>query len=44
MNTEQSIPEEQKATAQELIAVNIKALIEQLEAGNSDALPRTSTP
>jgi hypothetical protein len=38
MNTEQSIPAEQKTTAQELIAANIKALIEQLEAGNSDAL------
>jgi hypothetical protein len=38
MNTEQSIPAEQKTTAQDLIAANIKALIEQLEAGNSDAL------
>ena len=38
MNTEQSIPAEQKTTAQELIAANIQALIEQLEAGNSDAL------
>jgi hypothetical protein len=38
MNTEQSISAEQKTTAQELIAANIKALIEQLEAGNSDAL------
>ena len=38
MNNEQPIPAEQKTTAQELIAANIKALIEQLEAGNSDAL------
>jgi hypothetical protein len=38
MNTEQPIPAEQKTTAQELIAANIQALIEQLEAGNSDAL------
>ena len=38
MNTDQSIPAEQKTTAQELIAANIKALIDQLEAGNSDAL------
>jgi hypothetical protein len=30
MNTEQSIPAEQKTAAQELIAANIKALIEQL--------------
>jgi antirestriction protein ArdC len=29
---------EQKTTAQELIAANIQALIEQLETGNSDAL------
>jgi hypothetical protein len=35
-NNEQPIPAEQKTTAQELIAANIKALIEQLEAGNSD--------
>jgi N-terminal domain of anti-restriction factor ArdC len=38
MNNEQSIPTEQKTTAQELIAANIQALIEQLEAGSSDAL------
>jgi antirestriction protein ArdC len=38
MNTEQPIPAEQKTTAQELIAANIRAPIEQLEAGNSDAL------
>lgn len=38
MNTEQSITAEQKTTAQELIAANIKVLIEQLEAGNSAAL------
>ena len=37
-NTEQSIPAEQKTTAQELIAANIQALIEQLKAGKSDAL------
>jgi hypothetical protein len=37
-NTEQSIPAEQMTTAQALIAANIKALIEQLEAGNSYAL------
>jgi hypothetical protein len=38
MNNEQPTPAEQKTTAQELIAANIKAIIEQLEAGNSDAL------
>jgi antirestriction protein ArdC len=38
MDNEQSIPAEQKTTAQELIVANIQALIEQLEAGNSDTL------
>ena len=38
MNTEQPIPVEQKTAAQQLIAANIQALIEQLEAGNSEAL------
>ena len=38
MNTEQPIPAEQKTTAQQVIAANIQALIEQLEAGNSEAL------
>jgi hypothetical protein len=38
VNNEQPIPPEQKTTAQELIAANIQALIEQLDAGNGDAL------
>ena len=38
MSSNEAIPTEKKTTAQELIAANIQALIEQLEAGKSDAL------
>lgn len=38
MNSDDPIPAEQKTTAQQLIATNVQALIDQLEAGNSDAL------
>ena len=38
MSNNEAIPTEKKTTAQELIAANIQALIEQLEAGKSDAL------
>jgi hypothetical protein len=38
MNNEQPIPAEQKPPHKNLIAANIQALIEALEAGNGDAL------
>ncbi len=38
MSSNEANPAEKKTTAQELIAANIQALIEQLKAGKSDAL------
>lgn len=38
MSSNEANPAEKKTTAQELIAANIRALIEQLKAGKSDAL------
>jgi antirestriction protein ArdC len=38
MSSNEANPAEKKTTAQELIAANIRALIEQLKAGRSDAL------
>jgi hypothetical protein len=38
MSSSETNPAEKKTTAQELIAANIQALIEQLKAGKSDAL------
>jgi hypothetical protein len=42
--TDQSTSRKTPNTKQELIAANIKLLIEQLEAGHSDASPTTSRP
>ena len=38
MSSNEANPAEKKTTAQELIAANIQALIEQLKAGKSDGL------
>jgi hypothetical protein len=35
---------QQRQTAKEVIAANVKSLIEQLEAGHGGALTATSTP
>ena len=37
MSSNEANPAEKKTTAQEVIAANIEALIEQLKAGKSDA-------
>jgi hypothetical protein len=43
-NSPTPIDSKKPQTKQELIAANVKLLIEQLEAGHSDASPTTSPP